>query len=91
MLGPIRLKLSTRLSRLWRNTCKLSSQRALQLVTANGSKNTTKVPQKTWEIEAVMANGAVHLQAHGDLGNGGNSSKENLITVGSQSRISHIS
>ncbi|OMO91628.1 hypothetical protein COLO4_18232 [Corchorus olitorius] len=27
------------------------------LVTANGSKNMTKVPRKTWEIEAVMAGG----------------------------------
>ncbi|XWS16756.1 hypothetical protein CRYUN_Cryun33cG0006100 [Craigia yunnanensis] len=72
------------LSRLWRNTCKLSSQRALQLVTANGSKNTTKVPQKTWEIEAVMANGAVHLQAHGDLGNGGSD-----VAIASQTATSH--
>lgn len=41
------------------------------------------------QLNGSMRNGAVHSHAHGGLGNLGNSGKENPITVGSQSRISH--
>ena len=59
-----------------------------------GTNPLGEVASKSPSIEQLsgsMANGAVHSQAHGGMGNGGNFSKENLITVGSQSRISHIS